>query len=514
LTEQRSAFVSYCKEDEENARVLATYLKQLGLNVWLDTKDLHAGQVIIDVISRTIEDSDIFFVCLSPTALKSGWVKHELNTALTFEANKGSPKVMPILLTHTDIPSTLASRLCIDMTESLEEAKSKIQHSVEVLLKLSVASKDAATGSQRQSIIPDATPPVSVVRHDVSSLQGSPDALAAPRSNAEEVFNALRLTPNARAQAVLQEATCPYRAAIDDFIFVYVGNGWAGHRMEEVSSVIQGRLTFEPEVKRVAREYRETRPDKVSNMDKLALVDLIPYSSDRRVLQLIFQEMRYFDFEGPRRALYEGDSAIPTSFARKFYFGKDIPAKIPTPLTCVHIVLVLNGHLVLGIRRKAFRADSYYDNHLCVGFEEQMSPEDLDPFGTVRRGLREEVGIQSVDNRQITLLHIGLEASFFSCAVLALVSLDCEPRELHDSIQLKAKDHEWDPIFVPSDTDYLIRLLKNPAPRWSELEPAHFLKFAAQQDYKWHGTSRARLFAFLAWREGLDHLGRLATSLR
>lgn len=151
--QQHSAFISYSHKDKEDGSSLASYLGRLGLKVWLDTKELHAGQSIIEAVSSAIQRSDLYVVCLSPAALKSQWVIHELNTALTLETTKGHPKVMPILLARTELPSTLAGRLYIDMTESLDQAKPNIQHSVESLLKISVRAEEEATPAHRQVII-------------------------------------------------------------------------------------------------------------------------------------------------------------------------------------------------------------------------------------------------------------------------------------------------------------------------------------------------------------------------
>lgn len=227
--------------------------------------------------------------------------------------------------------------------------------------------------------------------------------------------------------------------------------------------------------------------------------------TDRDHLRLSFEGMRYFDYEGPRRALWLGDT--PTEFAVKHYLGKLIPEEIPTPLVCVHTILVTadNQHLVFGLRRKANKPD-VYDNHLCVGFEEQMSPEDEDLFGTVKRGLRQETGIRTISDSRIQLLAIGLEASFFSIAFVALAHLECDTETLHRSIEFEAEDHEWDALFVPNDTKHLTKVLKSRLPKFTELNARHWLNFNPLPEYEWHGTSRFRLFSYLANKEGIGRL--------
>ncbi len=319
------------------------------------------------------------------------------------------------------------------------------------------------------------------------------------------IWTSLGLGPNARAKVTLASTSLSYRIAIDDLIVLYASPGWQGHQRRDIISSVAGPRTFHSDIARVAKEHQETRPDKDDNKPKLALVQIDPFLSDRDHLRLEFEEMWYFDFEGPRRALFRGDA--PTAFARQFYLGKEIPEEIPTPLACVHTILVTRDQkfLVLGLRRKAAKPD-FYDSRLCVGFEEQMSSEDEDIFHTVKRGLRQEVGIRSLPDERIELLAIGLEASFFSIAPLAVAWLDCDAEALHRSIQFEATDHEWDALFVPNDTIFLRNLLASPLPGWSALNATHFLPFSPLPEYEWHGTSRARLFAYLARKEGIGRL--------
>jgi len=134
MSERPSIFISYTHNDRARIAPLASYLGRLGLQVWMDTKDLLAGESIIDAVSKAIEKSDLYVVALSPEAIKSQWVRHELNTALTLETTRGRPKVLPVLVAHTQLPAALAGRLYIDATHSFDEAKPKLKQSVESYL--------------------------------------------------------------------------------------------------------------------------------------------------------------------------------------------------------------------------------------------------------------------------------------------------------------------------------------------------------------------------------------------
>lgn len=131
MKKQPSIFISYTHKDKERVIPLASYLGRLGLKVWMDTKDLVAGQTIIEKVSEAISKSDLYLVCLSPAALSSQWVNHELNTALTLETTQGQPKVLPIMVAKSELPPMLSGRLYVDMTGSLDQAKQKLRQAIE-----------------------------------------------------------------------------------------------------------------------------------------------------------------------------------------------------------------------------------------------------------------------------------------------------------------------------------------------------------------------------------------------
>jgi len=127
-------FISYTHKDREKVSLLASYLSRLGLKIWMDTKELVGGQVIVQEISKAISESDLYLVCLSKNAVQSQWVLNELNIALTLETIKGRPKVIPVMIEMCDLPIALTGRHYVDFTGSLSEAKDKIRQSVKSYL--------------------------------------------------------------------------------------------------------------------------------------------------------------------------------------------------------------------------------------------------------------------------------------------------------------------------------------------------------------------------------------------
>lgn len=333
---------------------------------------------------------------------------------------------------------------------------------------------------------------------------GVPEKIEAPFRSLLEVYN---LKPWEKARQVLAASPSPFRLAIDDAIALFIAPGWSGLTRGQTPCSVGARRWFDPQVARAALAHQMTREDKDDNREKLALVRIDPLMTDRERLRLSFEQMRYFDYEGPRRALWTGDT--PTEFASAFYLGKLIPEGIPTPLAAVQVVLVTaDDYLALGIRRRAARSDfPEYDDRLGVTFEEQMRPGDGDVHGAVIRGLEEEAGIGDIEPARIQVLAVHYEASFTSVCPVAVARLRSTAAEVSYSVQFKAKDHEWDPVFVKDESNVLLGLLRLQDIPWEKLGAVHFLhEFSPQASYRWHGSSRFRLFAYLAMKDGIGRL--------
>lgn len=148
-----SVFVSYAHTDKDRVLPLASYLGRLGLKVWMDTKRLAPGQTIVEKVSEAISDSDVYMVCISPSALSSKWVIHELNTALSLEITQGRPRVVPVIVSKAELPAMLSGRLYIDVAASLDRAKESIKLALESTLPGGAAAEIDRDAEQRRLIL-------------------------------------------------------------------------------------------------------------------------------------------------------------------------------------------------------------------------------------------------------------------------------------------------------------------------------------------------------------------------
>lgn len=88
-------FVSYSRRNKNIAERLARDLSDAGLEVWIDFRQIHGGEMWENEIYRGLQRSDVLVLCLSPDAVASEWVQREVNTAR--EQNKF---IMPIMIVN------------------------------------------------------------------------------------------------------------------------------------------------------------------------------------------------------------------------------------------------------------------------------------------------------------------------------------------------------------------------------------------------------------------------------
>ena len=86
-------FISYSHDDDNFANRLARDLQDAGLDIWIDSK-IGVGSAWIEAITDAIGACDFLIVCLTPSAVRSEWVRREV-----FTARAQHKRVLPLLVT-------------------------------------------------------------------------------------------------------------------------------------------------------------------------------------------------------------------------------------------------------------------------------------------------------------------------------------------------------------------------------------------------------------------------------
>jgi TIR domain len=112
-------FISHSSADKPKlVRRLAEDLKYVGHEVWYDEWTIQAGESLAEKIDQGIQECDYFVIVLSEAALRSRWVRQELNAAVVREIERKNVFVIPILIgavKDNQVPISLRSKKYIDL---------------------------------------------------------------------------------------------------------------------------------------------------------------------------------------------------------------------------------------------------------------------------------------------------------------------------------------------------------------------------------------------------------------
>ena len=74
-------FISHATQDDDFVKQLRLELENLGLPVWVDSRNLRGGQALAPEIQQAIENARQVLVVLSPNTINSPWVRKEIKMA-------------------------------------------------------------------------------------------------------------------------------------------------------------------------------------------------------------------------------------------------------------------------------------------------------------------------------------------------------------------------------------------------------------------------------------------------
>src|SRR5437773_8008065 len=97
----REVFLSHASRDHTQAKRLRDLLVAHGIKVWFSPHHIRGAQQWQDEIGEALARCGWFILMLSPNAVKSMWVKRELNYALIQE--RYERRIIPLLFKTCDI---------------------------------------------------------------------------------------------------------------------------------------------------------------------------------------------------------------------------------------------------------------------------------------------------------------------------------------------------------------------------------------------------------------------------
>lgn len=77
---RKKVFISYSHNDAVKVRHIADVMQSAGLNIWIDTQELDAGDNILEKVLSGIDESDLHIILMSKSTLNAKFAGFELKT--------------------------------------------------------------------------------------------------------------------------------------------------------------------------------------------------------------------------------------------------------------------------------------------------------------------------------------------------------------------------------------------------------------------------------------------------
>jgi hypothetical protein len=128
-------FLSYAESDHDVAKEIASELEEAGHDVWSAYDAVFSGENIALEVGKALDKSEAMVVLISPQAMKSDWVRQEIDFALGASQYRG--RLIPVMIKPTaDVPWILKKlpivRLNKRIAETGREIGNYIKHGFEL----------------------------------------------------------------------------------------------------------------------------------------------------------------------------------------------------------------------------------------------------------------------------------------------------------------------------------------------------------------------------------------------
>ena len=117
-------FLSYARQDKGKVEDLYSYLKNEGVDVWMDKKNLLPGSDWEYEIRKAVRESNIVLVCLSNEFSNAGYKQKEVRIALeaAMEKPEGDIFIIPGRLEDCETLDSLRKWHWVDLFEEVRSA--------------------------------------------------------------------------------------------------------------------------------------------------------------------------------------------------------------------------------------------------------------------------------------------------------------------------------------------------------------------------------------------------------
>lgn len=110
-------FISYSWKDATFVEDLAARLKKSGVALWLDRYEIKPGEYLRRRVNEAIASADYSLVIISPDSIKSEWVQHEIDGAMSRELDEKKVRLIPLLIGNVqsrNLPADIRGKNYLD----------------------------------------------------------------------------------------------------------------------------------------------------------------------------------------------------------------------------------------------------------------------------------------------------------------------------------------------------------------------------------------------------------------
>ncbi|MBX3656644.1 MAG: TIR domain-containing protein [Ramlibacter sp.] len=126
-------FVSYSHQDKQFVDLIVERLRSAGHDIWIDNLKLRPGDNISRKIEEGISAADAVLVVVSASSLSSKWVQQEFSSLALSDLSKRAPRVVPVVIDASSVPSYLSNYLYIDLSRDFEAGLASLVRSLDVV---------------------------------------------------------------------------------------------------------------------------------------------------------------------------------------------------------------------------------------------------------------------------------------------------------------------------------------------------------------------------------------------
>ena len=112
-------FISHSSTDKKFVRMLKDALLENNIETWFDEDQLDLGDSLVSRLDNALDTSSHLVLILSPSSVKSDWVKFELKKALDNQRTGLMQKIIPIKYRECEIPEELKELLHADLSKEV-----------------------------------------------------------------------------------------------------------------------------------------------------------------------------------------------------------------------------------------------------------------------------------------------------------------------------------------------------------------------------------------------------------